>query len=795
MKPDSPYNIKAKKLVQFAMWYTRYCQVRTGMNVDVWFWIDYSCVDQDDPHAGIAFLPAFIAACDVILTWQTPDFDRRCWTMVERMLGYSFCPAGLTPYCINDTFVYADKPDAGDGEIDISASLTTSVDSSSSRVWQVRWSADWQSFEKDMQNQLSTHWKSGYRTCSLMSDGQRYVADFESLRLSIEGVSDTWPIRYGREIARASSSTAIDVETELANPRRRPRKLIYPLDLDACTVSNYSDVQHVRLLTELSLAVPACEVFGDRQSVEWGLTEIVEQSLVQRQEVEIGDRRHWDSSSSAQWLKSGDAASADPLVQVITVKEAAQRSVLGGGLAEKSDKIIVVHADSDAFEDSLGRSTTGSLKSVLTGAPDTALLSLFPDMPARAELDSPPPPTAPAHSTVPEAWQWQIQVIGGKWTDYTADNNEVIELARQEGMEKCRLKIGKFVYEIDLVRNTQENLETKTKRHVRHVPKAPVIREVDDITGEVRGRPSDAVNPPVLPMGDLPVDSFLSDIPPSSAAALPGADGLTGVGMSGGALPPPVAPPPPLDPEHHQPASIRATSGSLRAAPGDDDVIDIDAAGEAEIEGGPVTPRSAIPVLDAKKAEGYIEQIEKSMKEGGVHMSDESTKHAALCLAEAATLPLQQALSMPSGPGDGLGGVEAAQWADALQNAVTNAERLRVEVQPAMNQAIEAFCRLRLEGAVQLVDRGAGGSRAQEEAEAVLKNALRTARYYDMEHLPAFKLAQYKQKHLYEKVVPERVRDAILRAKETHDTKLIVAAWSVQGRMWHRFFTRMGNKR
>ena len=90
LRPDTPQNIKAKKLVQFAMWYERFCFERTGIKVDVWYWIDYSCVDQDSPHPGIAVLPAFIAACEVVLTWQTPDFDRRCWTTVERMLAYSF---------------------------------------------------------------------------------------------------------------------------------------------------------------------------------------------------------------------------------------------------------------------------------------------------------------------------------------------------------------------------------------------------------------------------------------------------------------------------------------------------------------------------------------------------------------------------------------------------------------------------------------------------------------------------------------------------------------------------------
>merc|ERR1719409_1108322 len=54
---------------------------------------------------GTAALPVYIASCMKVVNWRTPDFDRRCWTMVERLLSYSFCIGGLTPYVIDETFV------------------------------------------------------------------------------------------------------------------------------------------------------------------------------------------------------------------------------------------------------------------------------------------------------------------------------------------------------------------------------------------------------------------------------------------------------------------------------------------------------------------------------------------------------------------------------------------------------------------------------------------------------------------------------------------------------------------
>ncbi len=86
-RPDGVDNPKARCLAEFGRWYENYWAAGSGMQVEVFLWIDYACVDQNPglPHdAAIAALPLYIASCQAVVTWQTPDFDRRCWPMLER---------------------------------------------------------------------------------------------------------------------------------------------------------------------------------------------------------------------------------------------------------------------------------------------------------------------------------------------------------------------------------------------------------------------------------------------------------------------------------------------------------------------------------------------------------------------------------------------------------------------------------------------------------------------------------------------------------------------------------------
>ena len=46
--------------------------------------------DRFGMDLAMAALPLYIACCTKVVVWRTEDFDRRCWTMVERLLSYSF---------------------------------------------------------------------------------------------------------------------------------------------------------------------------------------------------------------------------------------------------------------------------------------------------------------------------------------------------------------------------------------------------------------------------------------------------------------------------------------------------------------------------------------------------------------------------------------------------------------------------------------------------------------------------------------------------------------------------------
>lgn len=1076
-QPDSAKNIKARKLVQFAKWYSRFCFEKTGIEIDVWYWIDYACVDQDWPHPGIAVLPAFIAACEIVLTWQTPDFDRRCWTMVERMLSYSFCPAGMTPYCINETFCYDDKPEATLDELEEeqSAQMVTRQSSIttialSHRKWMVNWDTKWTAFSKEEGEHLLMHWKAGYRTCDIMTRGDHYVANFDTLIIDTKGGTNPRPIRYGREAQTTQTPRGSEGEVAakepiwLAEPRRRPRKLIYPLDLDACTLSNYSDVQHVRLLTDLALRVPAYEVFADRQSVDWGLTEVVEQSLTVRSDVKYRvPTKGWagifkkDGDRDPMWLTKGGSASSAPLMEVISVKEAAQRAVLGAGLSDSTGRLLVVHAvapGEEGLREKINRLTArvpddgepGIVSKMIggfwEGLGGIAKASLEPERPpkvdrasamwpARDEMDADfsaadfgparasalwpardemdedfaadvvtlkdkashhpiddmdvgdimdaptltlsgagpilargasasagaalagaasagaasagaasagtasaatasaatasPGAAASSEAKVAEKCRWQVEVSAGQWKDYSEDINSLLEFALAENLPGYSVKIGNWMYDIDFIGLTQTNTKTRKARPVRY---APVSAPAADAGFSVPVDTLPTVRPPSSAGVDLmttgasvhlsgPAGPLLVDDAPPVTRSMggflrpPGGDTGDGAALDMGYSPSMDSPRTDRLEEgsekgrwqvqidsgdwvdyseevnvqleaaraegrelisltigkwlyevdlHHgmqtnlstrktrpiKYSSVRGVPGDAHAsargppsAPSDvpahwlglpmgtmlsdametiapvirgvssllppalsprvdegltleDTVVDIDISDSPRapivelpsLAGSPTkSPPKGRAELDVRQCDAMLQVVKDHVKSRQEKPSEE-VKDAALYLARAAVRNLESALTAPLGK-DGVDTcIQAAEWAAILENAVATAEKLRVEVQPAKDWAIETFCTLRLQVASQRVSRsrsgmlGAGGA-ADADSEQILRDALRTARQCGMEHLPAFRMVQMQQKTLYEKVIPHRVTEAVQKAKESYDPKLIQAAWIV----------------
>lgn len=214
--PDSEMHLKARTMVQFAQWMMEKAG-RVGIACDVFFWVDYSCLDTEvNLDLGLALLPLFVASCTDILMWRTPDYESRCWTMVERLLAYCFCPGGLTPYAMDGTSFNVQR----------------------------------------------------------MLESQQEAPDEPSKDFSKLYKEMSKPTK------RAQTVPLEDGETPV---HRQVRKLPDPLDsmvrLPSGTALASFHRRNVQKLVDMALAVPALEVFGDRQPVEFGLTEVVEQVL------------------------------------------------------------------------------------------------------------------------------------------------------------------------------------------------------------------------------------------------------------------------------------------------------------------------------------------------------------------------------------------------------------------------------------------------------------------------------------------------------------------------------------
>lgn len=359
--PDTPDSVKARCLVIFAQWFQAFAK-RKGLHCQVVFWIDWCCSWQDNPEEAelsATCLPLYIASCSKVVTWRTPDFDRRCWLMVERLLCYSFCLGGLTPYVIDetltngeasvaDTTVADGTPSAADAvalaDTLPAAGATLTANAAPARVsssgadavvapsadkcppvfcygkrlscegqlaaastvsstsWQVWLGDHWANFDNENQRSLSVARFNGADIKRIAMGKDTYDVDFARLVQRNNGTGKERPIREvalvtprvcsvigvtSNSSARKDTSLFADEQhggAHVAEQRihRRATKLPNPLDFEACLVTRASDRRHIAQLVDLALAVPALEVFADRQPVEFGLTEIVEQSMEHR---------------------------------------------------------------------------------------------------------------------------------------------------------------------------------------------------------------------------------------------------------------------------------------------------------------------------------------------------------------------------------------------------------------------------------------------------------------------------------------------------------------------------------
>lgn len=65
------------------------------------------------------------------------------------------------------------------------------------------------------------------------------------------------------------------------------------------------------------------------------------------------------------------------------------------------------------------------------------------------------------------ARQWEVQTEGSKWMQYNDEQNEVLERARLMGLQQCEVRVGSWMYEIDMRRLVQINRKTRKDRPIR----------------------------------------------------------------------------------------------------------------------------------------------------------------------------------------------------------------------------------------------------------------------------------------------------------------------------------------
>jgi len=81
--PDDAANSKAEALVKIGSNYS------LSWQKELYYWIDFACVDQSCPLPGIEMLPLYVALCDDFCCYCTPDYEMRAWTRLERWLRVS----------------------------------------------------------------------------------------------------------------------------------------------------------------------------------------------------------------------------------------------------------------------------------------------------------------------------------------------------------------------------------------------------------------------------------------------------------------------------------------------------------------------------------------------------------------------------------------------------------------------------------------------------------------------------------------------------------------------------------
>ena len=90
--PDDAEHSKARALIEYAAWFQRKAQTINGTmingtmaditndpNIEIFWWIDWACTDQDNPGPDMAALPAYAAVCAGMVAAWSDEYAGRAW--------------------------------------------------------------------------------------------------------------------------------------------------------------------------------------------------------------------------------------------------------------------------------------------------------------------------------------------------------------------------------------------------------------------------------------------------------------------------------------------------------------------------------------------------------------------------------------------------------------------------------------------------------------------------------------------------------------------------------------------
>ncbi|GIM06512.1 hypothetical protein Vretimale_10811 [Volvox reticuliferus] len=100
--PDDDHRTKLKQVMAIA---AHMSKCRGVPEKEVFLWLDYSVIDQDNPMPGVQALPIYIACCEEFVYIQHDEYWQRAWCLTEQFMHWKLATSGrkhvLNPHTLD----------------------------------------------------------------------------------------------------------------------------------------------------------------------------------------------------------------------------------------------------------------------------------------------------------------------------------------------------------------------------------------------------------------------------------------------------------------------------------------------------------------------------------------------------------------------------------------------------------------------------------------------------------------------------------------------------------------------